>query len=202
MAPKRPGHGRASSTSRVAALTFTRADEHLHPGAGGDRWWFDLAAPAVRLTVELVAPAAGPWHYRAVLREGDGAGPGDLVVVDDDEVPPPRGRALEVRTHGLWAEQVVEEPFDHVSVGCEAFALRIDPPFDPTVPLVGEPVPFGLDLGWEAEGGPAAVAPGPGYELAAVVYGEILLGDARIVVERAPGGWGHVWGVDRSMRTF
>jgi hypothetical protein len=194
-------------------LTFTRADEHLHPGAGGDRWWFDLTAPVARLTVELVAPAAGPWHYRAVLR--DGGRPGDLVVVDDDEVPPPRGRSLEVRTHGLWAEQVVEEPFDHVSVGCEAFALRLEPlgdgaqglerlpgDGDPAAPLVGEPVPFGLDLGWEAEGGPTAVAPGPGYRVEGVVYGEILLGDARIVVERAHGGWGHVWGRDLSMRSF
>lgn len=181
-------------------MTFTRADEHLHPGAGGDRWWFDLAAPVARLTVDLVAPAAGPWHYRAVLH--DGAGPGDLVVVDDDEVPPPRGRALEVRPHGLWAEQVVEEPFDHVSVGCEAFALRVDGPPGAGVPLVGEPVPFGLDLGWEAGGPPTALAPGPGYRIEGVVYGEILLGDARIVVEAAPGGWGHEWGPGAAMRGF
>jgi hypothetical protein len=191
-------------------LTFRRRDEHLHPGSGGDRWWFEVEVPGghahpVGLVVELVAPATGPWHYRAVLRGA--AGPGDLVVVDDDDVPPPRGRAVEVRTHGLWAEQVVEEPFDHVSVGCEAFALRVDvevdgPPAGPAVPLVGEPVPFGLDLGWEAAGDVRPVDPGPGYELSGVVYGEILVGAARIVVAGAPGGRGHVWGDTGSMRSF
>lgn len=182
-------------------MTFRRADEHRHPGTGGDRWWFDLADGTVGLAVELVAPAAGPWHYRAVLRGA--AGPGDLVVVDDDDVPPPPGRSLEIRTHGLWAEHIVEDPFDHVSVGCEAFALRLDgPPPDPAVPLVGEPVPFGLDLGWEAAGDVRPVDPGSGYELPGVVYGEILVGDARIVVEGAPGARGHVWGATGSMRSF
>jgi hypothetical protein len=181
-------------------LTFSRLDELRHPGAGGDRWWFDLTAPAARLTVELVGPDAGPWHYRAVLRDGEG--PGDLVVVDDADVPPPTGRSLELRTHGLWLEHVVEDPFDHVSVGCEAFALRIEAWPADHVELVGEPVPFGLDLGWEAAGEVAPAKPGPGYEVPAVIYGEILVGDARIVVDGAPGAWGHVWAGDLSMRSF
>ena len=200
-------------------MVLTPADEQRHPGAGADRWAFELASPAARLTVELLAPDEGSWHYRAVLRDGDGAGAGDaagtvggVVVVDDEEVPPPRGRSLELRTHGLWAEHVVEAPFDHVSVGCEAFALRLDELPEGGAPLVGEPVPFGLDLGWEADGAPAARTSGvggpggAGYEVAAVVYGEILVADARLVVEQARGAWRHTWGAvwagERSLGPF
>ena len=185
-------------------MAFRRADELIHPDAGGDRWWFEADAAVdggrVQLTVELVAVDGGTWHYRTVL--AGAAGAGDLVVVDDDDVPPPRAGSLELRTHGLWAEQIVETAFDHVSVGCEAFALRVDPPAGPTVPRVGEPVAFGLDLGWESAGDVAALEPGPGYEIPCVVYGEILVGDARIAVDAAPGGRGHAWGVVGPMRSF
>ena len=45
----------------------------------------------------------------------------------------PRGRparegSLEVRAEGLWADHTVEVPFDHVTLGCEAFALGTDDP--------------------------------------------------------------------------
>jgi len=159
-------------------------DERAHPDTI-DGWWFDVTAGDAVLAVQLVS--GDRWHYRAGLVRN-----GDLVVVLDDDVPPPRPGTLELRTHGLWAEHFVETPFDHVSVGCEAFALRIDPPLDVRATLVGEPVPFGLDLGWETVDEPRRH--GHGYDIDCLVYGEILVGDGRIAVDAAPGRRGHLWG--------
>lgn len=159
-------------------------DERAHPGTA-DGWWFDLTFGDVVLAVQLVSGEL--WRYRSGLVRN-----GDLVVVVDDDVPPPRPGTLEIRTHGLWAEHFVETAFDHVSVGCEAFALRIDPPLDVTATLLGDPVPFGLDLGWETVDEPRRVD--RAYEIDCLVYGEILVGDERIAVDTAPGRRGHVWG--------
>lgn len=167
-------------------------DERAHPGIG-DAWWYDLTVGTTTCAVQLVS--GDRWHYRAGLVRGD-----ELVVVVDDEVPPPRPGSLEIRTHGLWAEHLVETAFDHVSVGCEAFALRVDPPLDLSVTLVGDLVPFGLDLGWETDGevrrrdGDGSDPGGRGYEMACRVYGEILVGDERLAIDGAAGSRGHVWG--------
>jgi hypothetical protein len=146
-------------------------------------WSFELTSP--RLQVELVAPAQGPWRYRAILERGD-----ELVAVVDDEVPPPRS-SLEIRTEGLWAEVVIEEAFDHVSLGCEAFGLRVDPPLDLAVPLLGERVAFGLDLGFETDGALDRVD--GGYALPCLVDGLILVGTEEIRVDRAPARRTHTW---------
>jgi hypothetical protein len=165
-------------------LDFLPADERAH-ATTEDGWWFDVTVGDVVLAVQLVS--GDRWRYRAgLVRDGE------LVAVVDDDVPPPRPGTLELRTHGLWVEHYVETPFDHVSVGCEAFALRIDPPLDVTAQLVGDPTPFGLDLGWETVDEPRAVD--RGYEIDCLVYGEILVGDERIAVDTAPGRRGHVWG--------
>jgi hypothetical protein len=161
---------------------FRPRDELRHPE--GDVWSFVLEAPALR--VELVAAPEGVWRYQAVLDRGD-----DLVAVIDDEVPPPSNGTLEIRTEGLWAEVVVESAYDHVSLGCEAFGLRVDPPLDLTVPLLGDRVPFGLDLGFETEG-PLDAIDG-GYALPCLADGVILLGADEIRVERAPGHRTHTW---------
>ena len=184
-------------------MRFLPGDELAHAPsddpAWSEAWYFDLAvegelACVVQLTT---SPSAGLCRYRACLVGAEG--PTDLVAVVDDDVPAPKGRSLELRTHGLWADHIVETAFDHVSVGCEAFALRVDPPLDLSVELVGERVAFGLDLGWETEGDvEPRTADGAdevqGYDMACVVYGEVLLGDGRIVVDGAPGRRGHLWG--------
>ena len=140
-------------------------DERAHPGTT-DGWWFDLTVGDLVCAVQLVSGEL--WRYRACLLRGD-----DLVVVLDDDVPPPRPGTVELRTHGLWVEHYVEVPFDHVSVGCEAFAL---------------------DLGWETSGEVVPRTREQGYEIDCVVYGEILVDDERIAVDAAPGRRGHVWG--------
>lgn len=161
---------------------FRPRDELLHPA--GDVWSFELEAPSLR--VELVAAPEGSWRYRAVFERGD-----ELVAVVDDEVPAPSNGSLEIRTEGLWAEVIVESAFDHISLGCEAFGLRVDPPLDLTVPLLGERVAFGLDLGFETEGTLDRVD--GGYALPCLADGLILLGTEEIRVDRAPGRRTHTW---------
>mgnify|MGYP006199955153 CR=1 FL=1 len=87
------------------------------------------------------------WYWACLV--GEGRRP---VMVVDHDVPPPRRRTLEVRHDGLWADHTIEVPFDHATLGCEAFGLVLDGPTDAYRPLVGERVPFGLDLEW-GEGG-------------------------------------------------
>ena len=62
------------------------------------------------------------WYWACLVGgppAGDGARPrrGALWV-------PARWRCAE----GLWADHTVEVPFDHVTLGCEAFALALDDP--------------------------------------------------------------------------
>jgi len=116
----------------------------------------------LRGTVELELPADGPVRYVAEFT-GPAVGEG-FVVVRDDEVPRPRGRALEVRADGLWTEMTCETPDEHWSFGLEAFGLRVD---DPTE-TIGERIAVGYDLEWETPD---------------VVHGELLLGRATITVD-------------------
>jgi len=161
---------------------FRPRDELPHPE--GDVWSFELDTPSLR--VELATPPEGPWRYQAVLERG-----AELVAVVDDDVPPPRSSSLEIRTEGLWAELIVESAYDHISLGCEAFGLRVDPPLDLSVPLLGDRIAFGLDLGFETEG-PLDAIDG-GYALPCLADGVILVGDEEIRVDRAPGRRTHTW---------
>lgn len=177
-----------------------RADEGRHhsPGAGAgagweEAWAFDWAA----------ADASVGGSVRLALRPGEGvarywacvAGAGrPLVTVVDHEVRPPAGRSLEVRAEGLWADHVCETPFDHWTLGAEAFAVALDEPLDAWGRAWGDRVPFGVDLEWETEGEVRPVA--DGYALACRVTGEVIVGDERLAVDA--GGWrSHTWGGDR-----
>ena len=118
--------------------------------------------PTVSGTVELALPAAGLVRYRAEF-SGPAVGTG-IVVVHDDAVPRPRGRALEVRADGLWTEMTCETPDEHWSFGLEAFGLRVDDPAE----TIGERIAVGYDLEWETPD---------------VVHGELLLGRATIPID-------------------
>jgi hypothetical protein len=121
-----------------------------------------FAADAVRGTVELDLPDDGLVRYAAEFT-GPAVGPG-FVVVRDDAVSRPRGRALEVRTDGLWTEMTCETRGEHWSFGLEAFGLRVDDPAE----TIGERLAVGYDLEWET---PDAV------------HGELLLVRATIPVD-------------------
>jgi hypothetical protein len=91
---------------------------------------------------------------------GDG-----VIVVRDHDVPPPRGRLLEVRADGLWAEFVCETPGEHWTFGLEAFGLRFENEAEAATSDIGERIAVGLDLEWETPG---------------IVHGELLVVRARI----------------------
>lgn len=180
-----------------AGSTVGPADERPHrPGPDPDweeSWHFDFVAHDgslggfVRLALRPGEGTAWYWAYLAGPRR-------PVVVVRDHEVPLPRGRALEVRGPGLWAQVVCETPLDHWSAGLEASGVAFDDPAEGLRGERGDPVPLGLDLEWEAAGVPAAEE--AGYAQSAAVHGEVLLGSRRLEVD-GRGWWAHRWGVPR-----
>ena len=180
----------------------------------GEWWRFDFAggdgglAGLVRIC--LLHNQRTVWYWASLV------GPGRLpVVVHDDEVALPRPGSLEIRAEGLWADHIIEVPLEQVTVGCEAFALRLDDPVDiADDPVLGERIPFGLDLEWETVKDTAVgraaidsaverafewegVNPGEAaYQLACDVHGDVLVADDRIHIETGGRRW-HGWGMVR-----
>jgi len=124
---------------------------------------------------------------------------GRPVLVHDHEIPMSRSDALTVRAEGLWAEMVCETPMEHWSLGLEAFGVILDDPLDAFEGEVGERVPVGLDLEWEAYTPPWFApetdpeAGGDHYEHAGIVHGEILVGNETIEFD-GRGARRHRWG--------
>jgi len=115
------------------------------------------------------------------------------VLVVDPEAAIPGGRSLEVRAEGLWCNHTCETPFDHWTLGLEAFGVALDDPADAYRGMRGDRIALGFDLEWETDG---SVYPYPGvtrYEVPCRVHGEILVGDEQIDFD----GYGqrdHSWG--------
>lgn len=130
------------------------------------------------------------WYWACVV------GPDRrLVTVIDHTVPiPDTPGALEIRHDGLWADHNVETPFDHFSLGLEAFGLTLDDPADVYTGAFGAKTPVAFDLEWERDGEvfryPDLL---PRYEIPCRVHGEILVGHETIELD----GYGqrdHSWG--------
>jgi hypothetical protein len=92
---------------------------------------------------------AAMLHYRFeyVLPGGQG-----VVVVDDAEVPLPRGNELECRAEGLWFACYCETLGEHWTFGLEAFGLRYDDTDSAVAGGYGDRLPVGYDLEWEVSG--------------------------------------------------
>ncbi len=178
-------------------MVHRASDERPHdPPAGVDGWsetWsFDFASADGDLGgwSRFTRLADRCW-YQAML-----AGPRrQLLAVIDHDVPF-RSNPLELRTTGLWADHTCETPFEHWTLGLEVFALGVDDPLELYRRELGDRVPLGFDLEWEADG-PVQPHPGgpgvDGYEQASRVHGEILVGDAVIDFEGV-GNREHQWG--------
>ena len=113
----------------------------------------------------------------------------------DHEVQIPKAPSLEIRADGLWADHVVETPYEHMTLGCEAFAVGVDDPAEVYGDLRGDRVPFGFDLEWETDRD--GLYPWIGttrYEVSCNVHGEILVGDETIDFDGI-GQRDHSWGV-------
>jgi hypothetical protein len=180
------------------------ADELAHaPGPErlwGESWYFDFASRdgALGGYVRLgLYPNLGvAWYWACLVGEGR-----PLVTVIDHDVRPPKAPSLEIRAEGLWADHTVETPYEHMSLGCEAFAIAVDDPAEVYGDLRGERVPFGFDLEWETDRD--GVYPWVGttrYEVASTVHGEVLVGDETIAFDGI-GQRDHSWGV-RDWWTF
>ena len=183
-----------------------RAAEGRHRPAPGRRWEesysFDFAASDgsvggyVRLGLRPGYGDGVAWYWAAFVSGRPGPHP-SLVLVRDHDVPLPRGRTLEVRTSGLWADHTCETPLEHWTVGVEAFGVALDDPGEAFAGERGDRCPLGLDLEWEAS---EPARPGrdesgghDGYEQPCIVHGEVLVGSERLELDGV--GWRtHRWG--------
>jgi hypothetical protein len=132
------------------------------------------------------------WYWAVVERPGEPV----VAVVDLDVPMPTRDASLELRTDGLWADQNVEIPWRHVSVGLEAFGLSLDDPQALLGDGRGDRVPVGLDLEWESD--PVDVRGRvdddvAAFEVAGRAHGELLVGADAFELDGF--GWReHRWG--------
>jgi hypothetical protein len=185
-------------------VTIGAADERAHPSASSSWWWetwhLDAATEeGIGVAVRLAcAPALGVAWWWTHLLLPDLPGP---IVVRDHEVGLPR-QGLEVRADGLWGELFCESPFEHWTYGLEAFGVKLDDAADSLHGEIGERMPVGLDIEWEADpevGAAYEYSPDDqlhGYEQFGVVHGEVLLERTRFELD-AIGLRSHTWGVPR-----
>jgi hypothetical protein len=167
-------------------------DERPHTPPDGEpgweeSWTFDVVADggALGLFVRFGLRAAGPGaaFQAALVRSGE-----PVVLVVDDDLPPPRGSTLELRAEGLWCALELETPLEHWTVGLEAFGVAVEDPAE----VRGDRTALGTDLEWETTG---AVEPwAGGYSVPCRVSGELLVGRETLTID-APGRRRHDWGV-------
>lgn len=171
------------------------ADEKRHVPMADPGWCeaftFDFVADDATIAGALglvLFPGRESCTFWACL-----AGDRQYLTIVEPELALPRD--LELRASGLWAEIQVLVPWDHVTVGLEAFAVGLDDPADALGRMWGDSVPFGLDLEWDGEtpvlDEPLALT--GGYELRCRVHGEVLVADARIEFDGF-GSRSHTWG--------
>jgi hypothetical protein len=109
-----------------------------------------------------------------------------IVAVDDELSMSTPTRSLEFRHTGMWAQHVCETPWEHWTVGLEAFGTEVDDAAQAlSAPAWGTPTPLGLDLEWEALGPPS----GPEHDLEqhCEVHGEVLVGSEAFDISAV--GW-------------
>ena len=160
-----------------------------------ESWYFDFWRPdgvGGYVLLGIVPNQRVAWYWAYLVSPDFG-----LVVVRDHEVAMPRGKALEVRADSLWAELVCETPMEHWGLGLEAFGVRLDDPADAYRGELGERLPVGLDLEWEAitprYDYPYPEGAGSHYEHAGIVHGDLLVDDLRIPFD-GRGERDHSWG--------
>ncbi len=103
------------------------------------------------------------------------------IVISELDVPLPAER-WEIRASGLWADHICETPLDHWSYGLEAFALAIDRPDELLGSGLGDRVPLGWELEFEASK-PAGWLGTDCYQQLGRVHGIVLTNGARDPVE-------------------
>src|SRR5262249_48029512 len=87
------------------------------------------------------------WYWGCVV----GPDRPPVTVIDPPVAVPTDPESLGLRHDGLWADHHVETPFEHFSVGLEAFGVALDDPGDVYRGAFGERTPLGFDLEWETD---------------------------------------------------
>ncbi|MEM8923304.1 MAG: hypothetical protein AAGD35_07350 [Actinomycetota bacterium] len=146
-------------------------------------------------------PSAGRTSIQVAV-----LGLGAPIVIADLDGPSPNP-GLEVRTSGLWADHLCEQPYRHWSYGLEAFALAVDRPDELLGRGLGDRVPLGWELEFESDEEPEWLGPPEvdaddiwpddgAYRQLGVAHGLLLTGSGEVAVEgRALRT--HRWGAHR-----
>lgn len=161
----------------------------MHAPGGDERWHevFELGFAASdgsiagSVVLTLVPAQQRSWFWAAIVGRDR-----PLVAVYEDDVPLPRRDGIELRTSGLWVDVEVEVPFDHVTLGMEAFGLVFDDPDEVVGAARGHRTPVGFDLEWESD--PASVrAVADGFDVPCRVHGDVLIGRETVALDSM--GW-------------
>lgn len=168
--------------------------ERRHPGHN-ESWFFDffMADGSLGGFVGLVLrPKACAWYWAGLV----GAGRPYVLVRDLEVVPPRLATSREIRSEGLWADINCETPFDHWSLGLEAFAVAMDDPDEALAAEWGDRTGLGFDLEWEAVGDFSGAE--GSYAQPGIVHGEVLVGGTSVETVAFDGqGWRrHAWRAD------
>ena len=172
-------------------------DRRREPGGGGN--WVDVfeldffAADGSFggfVTMGLYPTAGRGWYWACVTGNDR-----QLVLAVDEEMPIPKWPKLEVRTDGLWTDLIPQVPFDHFTVGLEAFGVGLDDVNEVFTGLRGDRTPMGFDLEWDTAGPVETLGFEASVSMACKAHGEILLGHEEFDFEGL-GVRRHWWGSD------
>jgi hypothetical protein len=166
--------------------------ERRHPGRH-EFWGFDFFAPDASIGgfvgLTFVPDRRRCWYWAALV--GDRR---PYLLVRDLDVDMPRlADSREIRSEALWADMNCETPFEHWSLGLEAFGVAMEDPMEALATERGDRVGFGLDVEWESVGD--IVGLDGSYDQPGVVHGQILVGGAGVETIAFQGhGWRrHAW---------
>lgn len=192
----------SSGTAASLPEGLTARDEGRHRAADDmaanweESWHFDFISSdgevgaSLRLGRQPDRGLAPVWG--CLVRAGH-----PLVHLVDHDVPLVRETdSIGARGEGIWVDAVCETPFDHWSVGLEAFAVALDDPEEASGRGRGDRIGLGFDLEWETDSEIRTfeLSGAKGYQMMCRVHGEVLIGSEALAID----GWGgrqHVWGL-------
>lgn len=180
-------------------------DEQRHPADDQPLWnesyyfdWFDAdGSTGGYVRVGIYPNLNRAWYWACLV----GADRRLVTVVEHDVELPAAPSSLELRAEGLWADHIVEEPLQRMSLNLESFALEVDDASEMYHDPRGARVPFGFELDWETDRSSYLWPPvTPRYEIPCRVHGTVMVGSDTIEID----GWGqrdHSWGAARDWWT-
>lgn len=171
-------------------MTPGPADERPHPDAAVEEWLFAVAGADASFGLvhghRVHHARRVAWYWAAMVRAGH-----PLLHVIDVDVPM-RANPMLVKSAGLWAEQVCDDPMRQWTVGNETTAAALDDPDDALGRAYGAPVPLAWDLEWYATAAPEPVI--SGYRQHGVVHGVVELEEGPMELAEQPAERWHRWG--------